>query len=111
MSVTKTRPSGLSAMKRTRFSPSAATLRAKPSGKFNVNDFPFESRTRFGTSLAVVFDVDARRVVARRCAAESELKRRSAANAKSIRRPFCMRGPFGKGSEELWKDDTTAAFT
>ena len=57
MSVTKTRPSGLSAMKRTRFKPSAATLKAKPSGRFNVKDFPFESETRFGTSLkAPVFD-------------------------------------------------------
>ena len=51
MSVTKTRPSGLSAMKRTRLSPSAATLKANPSGRFRTNDLPPESDTRFGTSL------------------------------------------------------------
>jgi len=56
MSVTKTRPSGLNDMKRTRLSPSAATLIRKSSGRFRVNFLPSESVMRCGVSL-VAFSV------------------------------------------------------
>jgi hypothetical protein len=50
MSVTKTRPSGLCAMKRTRLRPCAATLTPKPSGRFKSNDLPLASVMRWGFS-------------------------------------------------------------
>src|SRR3954465_6272090 len=105
MSVTKTRPSGLSAINRPPLSPCAATLRANPSGKFKKKEFPSEIETRFGTSLKALtpaFDCAARRCAeALRCAEAPAFERRSAANAKSIRRLSGMCLPFKKGSESL----------
>ena len=52
MSVTKMRLSGLLAMKRTRLSPCAATLIAKPSRQIQIEyDLPLASAMRCGTSL------------------------------------------------------------
>src|SRR3954468_12558815 len=107
MSVTKTRPSGLSAMNRTRLSPSAATLTANPSGRFRKKDLPPEREMRLGTSLkAPVFDGAARLGAALRWAVMLYAERRIAANARSIRRPCGMHGPFKKGVRERRTDFT-----
>jgi PPK2 family polyphosphate:nucleotide phosphotransferase len=45
------RPSGAFAKKRTRLSPSAAGMISNPSARLSVNDLPFLSVTRVGTSL------------------------------------------------------------
>jgi hypothetical protein len=51
MSVTKIRLSGLCARKRTRLSPWAATVMAKPSGRFRTKVLPWASEMRCGTSF------------------------------------------------------------
>ena len=54
MSVTKIRPSGLFAIKRTRFNPSAATLMPNACGRLSVNDpalLPLVSVMRLGESF------------------------------------------------------------
>ena len=52
MSVTKIRPSGLFARKRTRLNPCAATLISNPSGRFRSKDLPPDSETGRGVSFS-----------------------------------------------------------